>query len=349
MSEQTDNLTETTAETAPNPKRRSVLRTLVTILLLAGIGTGLGYGGRLAYREYRAFMVQFDRQQSQNIEQQAEIARLQERLDALLAADATRDEQLAGVRDRMDNLATGMEDLRQAAQGGRRDLLKSEIEWLLRISADELYLTGDVTASLYAMQAADDRLRQLDDPALNPVRRSIAAHIANLNAIVVPDTSGIAFKLGSMQTEIGNLPLAQSDVARAAIEVTSETAEDATLWQRIKAGLDRVLFKLVAVSSAEPPAPLLSPEESFFLYRNLELQIAAARAALLQNDARAYRQSLQNARAWLIRYFDNDDNRVRSTLADINGLLEVNLQPELPDISEPLTILRSINARRVRN
>ena len=87
-------------------------------------------------------------------------------------------------------------------------------------------------------------------------------------------------------------------------------------------------------------APLLAPDEAFFLKRNLELELRAARLSLLSRDDVIYRESLRSARRWTEEYFDTDDRNVRNFIETITDLEGRNLTVTWPDISGSLRILR---------
>lgn len=324
---------------------------LLLIALLAALGAGGWYGWQWLQQEKANYDVRIETQAETISRLAARLDRVtetlvdQEELEALQSELGATREQL---RDRMASIADEMETLREAAQGGRRDLVKAEIEYLLRIAADELYLTQDVDTAMHALRAADDRLQQLAEPRLNPVRQLIADHLRALADVNVQDTSGVALKLGSLMRQISELPLRQTQHARAVDEVAAAAPEGASWWERLQHGASRVFDKLVVVQRAEPPAPLLRPEEHFFLYRNVELQLATARAALLMRDATTYRQSLEVAREWLLRFFDRNDPAVANAIADLSGLLEVPLQPELPDITPALERFRALSGNPLR-
>lgn len=324
-------------------------RWLLVLVLLGGLGAGGWFGWQWLQQAEASYTQALDQQRAEIRQLRNELQTLRETTVDVSSFGETQDAISSAqdaLRDRIDALATSVEQLRDAAQGGRRDLLRAEIEFLLRIAADELYLTGDVDAAIYALQAADDRLRALEAPQLMPVREEIADHLTALSTVAVPDTSGMALKLGSLMRAAKTLPLDQSAHAREQ-QVEEQAAEEGGWWQRFKAGTKRLFSKLVTVDKAEPPPPLLSPEEHFFLYRNLELQFAAARAALLQGEAAAYRQSLETAREWINRYFDTNDAQVAGVLSDINGLLEISLHPDLPDISGALETFRRLAGNEV--
>lgn len=324
---------------------RTLLRLFILLLVLGGLAIA-GWFGWLRLRDWKAG---YDNTLTA---QSLAISRLEAQLGRLAETGVAQDEfaaareHLAGAQTRLDErlnvIAADMETLRDAAQGGRRDLLEAEVEYLLRIAADELYLSQDVDTAIYALQAADDRLRQLANPRFNPVRQLIADHLRALNTVSTPDVSGMALKLGSLMREVSELPLRQAQHARDVEEAVAAPPADTGWWAQARAGMSRLFSKLVVVQRAEPPPPLLKPEEHFFLYRNVELQLAAARAALLTGDAAVYRQSLEMAREWLSRYFDQGSPAVTSAIADISGLLEIPLQPALPDINPALERFRLI-------
>lgn len=344
-----------TQEKSPGGAGRALWRLFVLLLLialLAAIAGGGWYGWQWLQQQKTNYDARVQTQAETISKLEARLNRVTETLveqqefSALQNDLQTTREQL---RDRMASIADEMETLREAAKGGQRDLVKSEIEYLLRIAADELYLTQDVDTAMHALQAADDRLQQLAEPRLNPVRQLIADHLRALGNVNMQDTSGVALKLGSLMRQVSELPLRQTQHARAVDEVAAAAPEDASWWERLKSGVNRVFDKLIDVQRADPPAPLLQPEEHFFLYRNVELQLATARAALLMRDATTYRQSLEVAREWLLRFFDRNDPAVANAIADLSGLLEVPLQQELPDITPALERFRALSGNALRS
>lgn len=331
--------------------RSGAFATIVVLLLSGILAAGGWYGSQWLLAERAELNQRLQAQESRLRELRAELQRLRETSASQIALEAVSAESSATdaqLNERMQQLERSMNDLRDAAEGGRRALMQAEVEYLLRIAADELYLTTDIEAAIYALQAADERLRQLADPRFNPVRELISEHLVKLSAVSVPDVPGMAFKLGSLQRRVDELPLAQQKYEEARAEEMAADS-DASWWQQVRSGLDRLYGKLVTLQPAEPPKPLLSPEDSFFLRRNLELQFATARAALLRQDAKSYRQSLEMARRWLTEYFNQDDAEVQGLLADLNGLLAVNLQPELPDVTSALQEFREITGNGVRD
>ena len=125
------------------------------------------------------------------------------------------------------------------------------------------------------------------------------------------------------------------------MEADRESAPDtdsgfARLRRRIADFLAGIFTVRRTVGDAEP---LLSPEQSFFLRRNLELELLSARVALLSDDASVYRASLGAARRWTDQYFDADDPAVGAFAEALQDLEKRRISTDYPDISGSLRVL----------
>jgi uroporphyrin-3 C-methyltransferase len=106
------------------------------------------------------------------------------------------------------------------------------------------------------------------------------------------------------------------------------------------------IFRVRRTEGSE--APLLAPEESFFLRRNLELELQAARVALLEGDPSVYRASLNSARRWTEEYFRMDDAGVKAFVTALGELEGRRIEVEIPDISGSLEALLASGAGETR-
>jgi uroporphyrin-3 C-methyltransferase len=96
----------------------------------------------------------------------------------------------------------------------------------------------------------------------------------------------------------------------------------------------------------EAARPLIAPDAVYFLRANLALQLQAARLALLRSEQALFRQSLDDATAWLREYYDIDSTPVKGALRTIAEIRESSFDTSLPDISESLRLLRQYIAFR---
>jgi len=219
----------------------------------------------------------------------------------------------------------------------------AEVEYLLRIANQRLQLQRDLNTARQALEAADGRLRELADPHYLNVREQIARDLDAIGAVPVVDTDGLSVKLGAALQSIDGLPVAgthyepvaHTEAASLEAETTAKSIDELTalVWASLSE-----LFRLR--EHDKPVGPMLPPDREYFLRENLRLQLAAARLALLRNDAAQYSSALQTAVQWLGSYFDNAGTGVQQLTAELEQLAQVNISPALPDVSASLRLLR---------
>ena len=126
------------------------------------------------------------------------------------------------------------------------------------------------------------------------MRRQLADDIVALRAIERPDTEGLALRLASLARRVSDLQL--SGQPRALDDDGEPAQTDDSGFARLRRKVSEFLAGIFKVRRTSGDAgPLLSPEQSFFLRRHLELELQTARAALLAGDAPVYRSSVGSA------------------------------------------------------
>jgi uroporphyrin-3 C-methyltransferase len=268
-----------------------------------------------------------------------DIAGMRGRIDALEKSHAELLREVDTVRNQTLETVDAMQRLAAGDAFTSSRWIRAEAEHLMRSANIALELNHDADTALAALEAADDRLRELADPGLTDVRARLAEEIAALRALPRPDIPGIALTLGSLAARVEMLPVVG--------ERPPETPDDAAAtpeggaWERALARVGEALRSMVSVHrTAGGGAVALAPEERWFVYRALELELESARLAALRGDAANYRQSLASARRSLETRFVQEDRGVASALAALAELEEAELVTEWPDISGSLAELR---------
>ncbi|MGH8369768.1 MAG: uroporphyrinogen-III C-methyltransferase, partial [Gammaproteobacteria bacterium] len=253
----------------------------------------------------------------------------------LNAESANTRQTLKTFGDRLDSMDATLTDLRRRSEEGRDAWIRAEAASLLEAANEELAIEADPALALKALAAADTRLRLLSDPRLIPVRQQITKEETALHAVPQADLQGMALNLSSLTDDVDNLPL-----KRVAPEHYAPTAqhpdldEKLTLWERLKLSVSHLFASIFTVRHRETRVePLLAPDQEFFLRRNLELRLTAARAALLDRDDAAFKSSVQTARTWLTTYFNVQDPGVKAALDALEQMQTQQINPPLPDIS----------------
>jgi uroporphyrin-3 C-methyltransferase len=216
---------------------------------------------------------------------------------------------------------------------------------------EEVQIRANPQLAIKALQQADARLKLLTDPRLIAVRQEIAREIAALNATPQPDVEGMAMTLNTLADSVDQLPLKRSAPEHYSPADASHNSKAGDqpqgLWDKLKASLSRLMSDMFTVHRSNAFAgPLLAPKEEFFLRRNLELRLDAARAALFDHDRKGFRDSVRAAQLWLDAYFDPQNNVVKAGSSQLASMEQQNIAPALPDISASLSLLRQLEAGR---
>ena len=250
---------------------------------------------------------------------------------------------LEAYYDQAQNQRAALEALYNNLSISRDETALADVEQLLLIAGQQLQLSGNVKAALIAMEGADARLRRMDRPAFNGLRKAIGQDMDKLRALPSVDVSGINLKINSLLLAVDELPLvdrhrpSENLAEREKAPVVNETA-----WQRWLNAIWLEVKQLVRIENTGlTQIALLPPKQEFFLRENLKMHLVSARLALLSRDEESFRQELKTARLWTARYFDVKSPDGARMLNELNKLADSSINIELPDISGSLQAVRS--------
>jgi uroporphyrin-3 C-methyltransferase len=263
----------------------------------------------------------------------------QRQLDKRLERQMEIFESLPG---RMSNVENSMSSIQGISTGVRDSWLLAEAEYYMQIANAQLQLAGNPKLARLALLQADDRIRQLANPALTNIRRALSNELRALELINRPDIEGVTLTLASLADVVQSLPLRQQ------IEIPED--DDPEIESELS-GLDRAMASLKSTvgdvvsvrRTGEAVRPLIAPESAFFLRANLSLQLQVARLALLRGERAAFQQSLDDTDAWLGEYYEADSAQVQSARKTIAEIRDSLFDIAMPDISESLRLLRQHN------
>lgn len=288
------------------------------------------------------------------------ISRLQQRLDDLAGRDVISatdmqnmqqqlndalNRQLAAydsLPDRMSNVEDTMSSIQGISSGVRDSWLLAEAEYYMQIANAQLQLAGNPQLARLALLQADDRIRQLANPALTHVRRALSDELRALKVVNGPDIEGITLTLASLADVVDSLPLRQQ--VELPVADASEIGGELSGLDRAIESLKSTMSDVVSVRRVdEEIRPLIAPESAYFLRANLSLQLQVARLALLRGEQAAFQQSLDDSDAWLGEYYDATSAQVQSARQTILEIRDSLFDVAMPDISESLRMLRQYN------
>ena len=292
---------------------------------------------------------------------------------AKAAQDSTREltARLLAQENRISEVSlqrTQLEELMQSLSRSRDENLVVDIESAVRLAQQQAQLTGSAEPLLAALKSADQRLQRAAQPRLNPLQRALAKDIDRIKAASLTDVPVLMNKIDELTRMADELPLANAvplNPARAGVTPpvkpasTPDTKTQTMPWswfdkQRLQAvatsALDtlrqeaRALLRVSRID--QPEAALLSPEQSFFLRENLKLRLLNARLGLLARQTDTARADLQNASAWLGKYFDPSSRKTQVAVQLLQQIQSQLKTSELPRLDDTMAALSTAAAGR---
>ncbi|MFK8027506.1 MAG: uroporphyrinogen-III C-methyltransferase [Gammaproteobacteria bacterium] len=275
---------------------------------------------------------------------------------------STLSDHVKSIDGEQKRLAGVVEDTSDVVSRGQNGWMLKEVEHVLRMSQHRLLLDRDFDGALAGLKAADQRLNDIHDVRLIPIRQSIAKQTRTLDQFPHPDYTGIQLRLDNTMAALKNGLLTQAvqqQVAdnqekapppkpEAEAEETSADKKPFDAEKLLSLGKQFVLDTFdkakdtlndsVNVTRGDQKIALfIEEQEKKRAYDFLNNKLLGAKYSVSTRDDSAFHQQLNAARAWL-ESNDQFSNQTYLT-KEIDQLNEHNLMPALPDISEPSTLL----------
>lgn len=305
--------------------RGSALTLFLILLLLIGLALAGWLGWQQSQRlteETRTLRADIQALERDGKERQAKndtvILALEQRLDRVNQEMAARDKALAALQD-----------------GGQRNWLLNETAALARLAQERLLLTGDVAAAQRLLELADRTLARINDPAVLPTRKILAADIQRLRGARQVDVQALMLQLGALQNLVAEIAV---PVAEAPPDLAADKRSAGNGWWN-----DLLASLPLAVHRQGDAVPLpLDARQASLVRLALDNSLQQAQMALQQGRAEIYRMALgqagEAARTWLAPR----DPEVRQLLVSLEELKAAPVDQALPEIDSSLAAIQNL-------
>lgn len=289
----------------------------------------------------------YQQQQSLDLinKQSSVLDSIQTDIAALQRAQQRSENALQQLTDLQQSQELAIADLQQREPLSNKEIrlrwALKEADYLLQLANQRAALANDADGARQALQLADEKLRDLNDYRLQPLRQLIADEQLALDAVAEADIGGIAADLQSAIAAIDMLRVIKGP-KQFSPDPMADTGTDLTTtagWQNAVSDIWQQIRSLVVIRQQEDaPQAVLIPEQRYFLYQNLRLKLETARFALLSGKQSIYASSLQTSIDWLQRYFVGEQRD--ALLASLETMQAEQIDVTLPDISGSLRWLQ---------
>lgn len=318
---------------------------LAAVALLVG-AIGVGVGGWSAW-QLRALQSDAQQQASQLEQARSQAAALSQRTESLNG----RFEQLPTVQELEERrrlvaqLQGDQQLLNQRLEtvlgASRQDWRLAEAEHLLRLASLRLSALQDTSSATALVQAADEILRDQDDPAAFAAREQLAKSLEALRSTDNPDRTGLFLQLGALREQASQLSsLNPKFVADGGVlgEMAAES-EPGTWWGHSLQTLSQY-FRL-DFNADQNVRPLLAGQSLTQVRLALSLALEQAQWAALHGETQVYRQALQQAGEVLDANFNRDNPDSRALRTRVAELVDKPIEVEVPELSESLNAVQA--------
>ncbi|MCY1277153.1 HemX, putative uroporphyrinogen-III C-methyltransferase [compost metagenome] len=313
-------------------------------LLVGAAGVAVGGWGLWQVRSLEArdqqqlSMVEDARGQTRALAQREQ--QLTQRLEELPSA-AELDER----RRLLTDLQGDQQQLRQRLEtilgASRKDWRLAEAEHLLRLASLRLSALQDIHSATALVQAADDILREQDDPAAYAAREQLAKSLVALRTTPQPDRTGLFLQLGALReqaTQLNPLVPAFEDKGGVLLDMAAE-GDGRSRWSEWLEKLSH--YFRIQLNAEQDIKPLLSGQNLSRVRLALSLSLEQAQWGALHGQTQVYRQSLVQARDVLQGHFNQENPDSRALLARIDELASQPVEVQAPDLAPALTALQA--------
>ena len=242
-----------------------------------------------------------------------------------------------------DNNLTSLQNALIELKGRRpNDWLLADADHLIKQAGRQLWIEKDVATATRLVETADQRIAELNNPTLTPIRQALAADIQTLKAIPRIDTDGIVIRIDSLQQKVNALPLANAILAQVEEEkakpVVSTEIND---WkENLLTSLKDFGSHFITYREREGSAiPLLTPAQTYYIQENIKAKLAQAINSVHSENTELYVSSLNTVQNWVKEYYNLEMPETKSFLASLDELKAQTIKVEYPQSLTSLALI----------
>jgi uroporphyrin-3 C-methyltransferase len=273
------------------------------------------------------------------------------RLDSINQANSQNladvQSDLAAANDSVSTLSN-----RLAEMSGRRpsDWLLAEANYLVNMAGRKVYLEKDIRTAMTLLREADDRLNDLNDPSLFPVRALIAGDIQALNQVNPVSSSSIALALAGMLPKVSELALDKLQLPEDTNREDLTLSNDVSDWrQNLSKTWQSLVGDLINIDYVDQPLePYLAQRQQWLIEQQLNYALTQAQTAALNEQIELYRSATQKAIALLVEHYQIDNIQVSQFLVALQNLQNIDFSRNYPTSLQSQASLKGIIEQRIQ-
>lgn len=253
-------------------------------------------------------------------------------------------ENQQNVQAQINKLTDHLNNLIPTNQEQTQTWLLQKARFYLEMEQMNTFWTDDYASSIALFKNADTLLAKAQGADIYNLRKTIAKGINQLQSAQTLDKAGILSQISAAQAIVPSLKINKTpELDRSDNADVNPTDSANTDWKaRFKDSIN-LFEKLVIIRrNDEAIKPIISPLYEALIKEGIQLNLAEAQWAVLNNDPQIYALGLNSAIKNIKSTFDNQANSTKSILNALNDLKQVQLTTTKPKTGQALKELNDI-------
>ena len=225
-----------------------------------------------------------------------------------------------------------------------------ELQYILRIAQHRLLLDRDIEGAIAALETTDNRLSEINQTDLLPLRKLIAQQLQKLTSYPAPDYVGLQFKLDQLIIAFQNTYRREAhkvsgkntiiEETNTTVTEGNETADRSFLEETMDRAKTMLNQNVKLRQHTQTPLPFSAEQELTFSFQFIQEKLVTAKFAVSSRNDALFKQQLESAIDWLTKEPQLGSNpKLLETIKKLSG---ISLEPNLPDISAPYKLLEKL-------
>ena len=230
------------------------------------------------------------------------------------------------------------------------DWILAEVEYLIALSGRKIWLEQDFNTAIALLKAADQRIVELNDASLSPLRSALLEDINALGALPSLDTDGVILALTSLERRVDQLRVTSLIAPEAELDVATELSSDINDWDvNLAKSWDAFIASFITVNKRDGKVEaLLSPEQGWYLKENIRNNLAKAEFAIYREQQDVYDIALTNMLGLLSDYYNLNDNATGHFYKSVQRLSKRKVAIKYPDQLKSAPLLERVLEQRLQ-
>ena len=339
-------LSEKDSETVSTKTKQGLSYFTLALLIIIAVATAAG-----GFYLWQQQQILIEQQQASSDDLKLQLRQFKNQLDS---KTSSLNQSIQNNNTTIQNLAADQKQLVDISQKaievtnrGQKGWVLAEIDYLLRIANRRLQIARDINGAIAALHGANQRIYDLGDLSLFKIRQQLSKDIGQLKALHQIDVNNTAMAIDQMIAHLSELPFKSvEDEVKAQFKNNSETSNNQGVIENSDGSfVDSVISTVMKIGEIKVHQRSLEPASSAVQQSQqeqiLRSHLLGARLAVLRYDQQQFSHDLQLSQNILHLHYKESDNRVAQMLKDLSNFLNLNLTPDLPDITKSWRLLQT--------